>query len=89
MLFSAEAGGGNCGNGALSAGFAQFAAPGINNIGGKNYAGVFARTMAAGVVGGTASELGGGKFANGAYTGAFGRLYNDEAGIKNAPILNV
>ena len=31
----------------------------------------------AAVVGGTASELGGGKFGNGAITGAFSRLYND------------
>lgn len=29
------------------------------------------------VIGGTASVLGGGKFANGAVTGAFGYLYND------------
>jgi len=34
--------------------------------------------MAAAVVGGTASEISGGKFANGAVTGAFSRLFNDE-----------
>ncbi len=32
----------------------------------------------AGVVGGTASELGGGKFANGAVTGAFVHMFNAE-----------
>jgi len=41
---------------------------------------VFARTAVAGVVGGTASALGGGKFANGAYTAAFQHLANGEAG---------
>ncbi|RUM66856.1 MAG: hypothetical protein DSZ06_02475 [Sulfurospirillum sp.] len=29
------------------------------------------------IVGGTASELGGGKFANGAWSSAFGYMYND------------
>ncbi len=38
-----------------------------------------ARTMYAAMIGGTASVLGGGKFANGAVTGAFSRLFNDEA----------
>lgn len=33
--------------------------------------------MGAAVVGGTASVIGGGKFANGAMTGAFSRLFND------------
>ena len=36
------------------------------------------RVTAAAVVGGTASKLTGGKFANGALTGAFSRLFNDE-----------
>ncbi|MCH9814194.1 MAG: hypothetical protein K0U47_09675 [Epsilonproteobacteria bacterium] len=38
------------------------------------------RTTIAGVVGGTASELGGGKFANGAVSGAFTHMFNHEAG---------
>jgi hypothetical protein len=36
------------------------------------------RIAASAVVGGTAAELGGGKFANGAVTAAFLRLYNEE-----------
>ena len=34
--------------------------------------------VASAVIGGTASEIAGGKFANGAMTAAFGRLYNEE-----------
>ena len=39
-----------------------------------------ARIAAAAVVGGTASKLGGGKFANGAAAGAFGRLFSEPEG---------
>jgi hypothetical protein len=37
------------------------------------------RTIKAGMVGGTASSLGGGKFANGAWTASFQHLVNNEA----------
>lgn len=37
----------------------------------------FANAATASVIGGTASVIGGGKFANGAMTGAFSRLCND------------
>ena len=40
---------------------------------------ILGRTAIAGVVGGTASALGGGKFANGAYTAAFQHLLNAES----------
>jgi RHS repeat-associated protein len=43
---------------------------------------VFGRTAAAAVVGGTASALGGGKFANGAVSGAFTHLFNNEAHLE-------
>lgn len=36
----------------------------------------FMGSLAASVLGGTASEIGGGKFANGAITGSFGHLFN-------------
>lgn len=50
----------------------------VSGIGrGKSW-GTTARVAAAAVVGGTASTLGGGKFANGAMSGAFVRLFNDE-----------
>ena len=44
--------------------------------GGKTVA---ARVFRAAIVGGVGSRLGGGKFANGAVTGAFSRLFNDDA----------
>jgi RHS repeat-associated protein len=59
---SAAAGGGNCGTGALS---------GVAGLAGTPYG-----MIGAMVAGGTASVLGGGKFANGAATGAFGYLFN-------------
>ncbi len=34
--------------------------------------------MASSVLGGTVSRIGGGKFANGAVTGTFARLFNNE-----------
>ncbi|MCC7412956.1 MAG: hypothetical protein IT495_15180 [Gammaproteobacteria bacterium] len=37
----------------------------------------FANAATASIIGGTASVIGGGKFANGALTGAFSRLFND------------
>ena len=36
------------------------------------------RTIVAGAIGGIVSEVGGGKFANGAYTAAFQHLFNSE-----------
>lgn len=43
---------------------------------------ILGRTAVAGIVGGTASVLGGGKFANGAYTAAFQHLLNAEISRK-------
>lgn len=48
----------------------------------KSTSQIVARTTVAAVVGGTASEVGGGKFSNGAITGAFVHLLNAE-GYKN------
>jgi RHS repeat-associated protein len=64
----ASAAGGNCGQGALSAGFAE----GVGSNLPKAYDGFVTRV----VLGGTASVLGGGKFENGASTAAFGYLFN-------------
>jgi len=69
----ASASGGDCGSGALSAGFAQFAGPRLPNLG--DYGNAIARA----ILGGTASVLGGGKFESGAMTGAFGYLFNEMA----------
>ena len=44
--------------------------------------GMAGRTAASAIIGGTASALGGGKFANGAYTAAFQHLLNHEAVAK-------
>lgn len=67
--------------GFAAGGFTQFVSPGIDFIGGKDgggLAGLFGRVAAASVVGGTASTLAGGKFENGAVTGAFSQLFNEE-----------
>ena len=70
--------GGKFGHGFAAAGVTQAFAPAIDKIdkGSRFSAG---RVAAAALVGGTASSLSGGKFANGAVTGAFSRLFNDEA----------
>ena len=60
----------------------------LSLFGGKGSATYFsaasraARITAAAAVGGTASVMSGGKFANGAVTGAFSRAFNDEANHK-------
>ncbi len=84
--------GGKFGHGFASAGFTQAFAGAIDGIGGRignvTSGGYFdsinrvKRIVAAAVVGGTASQLTGGKFANGAITGAFSRGFNDEAHFK-------
>jgi hypothetical protein len=66
-------------HGFLAASVAQAFAPGIDRIEGEGFGSVMARTATAAVIGGTAGYLGGGSFVNGAVTGAFGRLFNDEA----------
>jgi RHS repeat-associated protein len=75
---SAEAGGGNCGEGALAAGFGKamtLAGPSfVQNP--QGLSGVAAGTAYVAFSGGVASVLGGGKFANGAQTAAMGYLFN-------------
>jgi len=61
---------------AASAGAADMGA--FDFIDGDGPGPVAGRTAVAGIVGGTASALGGGKFANGAYTAAFQHLLNAE-----------
>jgi len=80
--------GGKFGHGFAAAGVTQAFSKAIDSIGGKiNGAAKAAwsdagnrirRVIAAAVVGGTASAVSGGKFANGAVTGAFSRAFNDE-----------
>jgi hypothetical protein len=69
---SAEASGGKCGAGALSAGVAKFATQRMD----ARELGVIGKGVAVSVIGGTASVIGGGKFENGAVTAAFGYLFN-------------
>ncbi len=62
----------------FASGFASsFFSPGTE-LGGDGAGGFTLRTTIAGVVGGTASEIGGGKFANGAVSGAFVHMFNAE-----------
>lgn len=69
---SSVAGGGNCGNGALSAGVGAA----VGNVVGYNKDDIVIGTMQSSFVGGLASLAGGGKFADGAVTSAFGYLFN-------------
>lgn len=64
----------------LLAGFvSSVASPFIDAVKIVGQAGIALRTVLSAAVGGTAAELGGGKFANGAVTAAFLRLYNEES----------
>jgi RHS repeat-associated protein len=79
---SAGVQGGSCRAGALSAGFAEFAGPRL--LTGK----MVVDTVVHATLGGIGSMAGGGKFGNGAVTGAFGYLFNSfahEIGDANAP----
>ncbi|MEO0511192.1 MAG: RHS repeat-associated core domain-containing protein, partial [Verrucomicrobiota bacterium] len=69
-----EVQGGDFLDGFISAAVVQFAAPGIDGL---DHA--YERVTAAAVLGGAVSEATGGSFENGAVTGAFSRLFNDEA----------
>jgi hypothetical protein len=61
---------------AISAGAGDLG--GFGAIQGDSTGAIAGRTIVAGIVGGTASALGGGKFANGAWTAAFQHLLNAE-----------
>ena len=80
---ASEAQGGSFRNGfvssAASAGIMHIKA--VSGFFGSNQGGwmIAARTTAAAAIGGTATALGGGKFANGAITSAFQQLFNAEA----------
>jgi hypothetical protein len=71
---SAVASGGKCGPSALAGGVTSAAGPVINGHG--FFFGLVANTT----LGGGAAVLGGGKFENGAITGAFGYLFNAAGG---------
>jgi len=80
---SARAQGGDFKSGFLAAGFTQISSQIGNKFGlyFNNPQGIGQRlsnALTAAVVGGTASKIGGGKFANGAVTGAFSRVFNDD-----------
>ena len=73
-------GGGRFAHGFASAGTTQAFAKTIGGIGNgeRSFGITAARVTSAAIVGGAASEISGGKFANGAVTGAFSRAFNDE-----------
>jgi RHS repeat-associated protein len=72
---STAAQGGNCGQGALSAAFGKFATNNLS-IGGSGLQYDIANGAIAVTAGGVGSVIGGGKFANGAETAAYGYLFN-------------
>jgi hypothetical protein len=65
------------GNKTSSAFWSGFVSSGFS-IGNKGYGGIANRTAIMAIVGGTTSAVSGGKFANGAVTGAFVHLFNAE-----------
>lgn len=66
----------------FASGFASaLFSPGAS-LGGRSTGGFTMRTTIASIVGGTASELGGGKFSNGAVSGAFVHMFNAEGVLK-------
>src|SRR5205085_9028569 len=67
---SAVASGGRCGPGALAGAVGSFAGPLLRGLSFE------VKLVATSVLCGLASVAGGGKFANGAVTGAFGYLFN-------------
>jgi RHS repeat-associated protein len=67
----AVASGSSCGSGALAGGITSAAGPFLQGLSFQ------ARVITASVLGGLASVAGGGKFMNGAVTGAFGYLMNE------------
>jgi hypothetical protein len=74
---SSTIGGGDCGSGALAGGFSKITSPYIAEFAGSaTFSEKFTGAILAGAVGGTVSEMTGGKFSNGAITGAFAYLYN-------------
>lgn len=74
--------GGKFDHGFISNGFAKFATLNLgytSNITSQKFHEVMGRTAVAALVGDTASQLGGGKFANGARSAAVAHLFNAEA----------
>jgi RHS repeat-associated protein len=79
---SAVAGGGKCGQGAVSAAFDKWSTNATAGMDvGNSVGGTIARGAAAMVAGGVGSMLAGGKFANGAETAAYGFLFNEVQAI--------
>ena len=83
---SAAASGGSCGSGALSGAVGSAVSPLTNQLFPNAQTDLGQRiggTIVEATAGGVASVAGGGKFANGAVTGAFGYLFNAVAGTFN------
>lgn len=83
----AELRGGKFGHGFVSAGVVGAFSPSIGKIDGLKVGDIsFGQVAGAALLGGTVSEISGGKFANGAATAAFQNLFNDQgvAALKNA-----
>ena len=68
--------------GSFKAGFMSGFSSAVD-VGTSGYGGVVGRTTIMGIVGGTASALGGGKFSNGAMSGAFTHMFNAEGGASS------
>ena len=63
----------------MAAGFTEALSPAVGQIEDEGFGSIIARTAVSAAIGGTASTLSGGSFANGAQTGAFQQLFNETA----------
>lgn len=81
--------GGKWEHGFISAAFTEIATPGIRSSERSLLRSNNAQIAAAAVIGGTASAIGGGKFSNGALTGAFMYIYNANGGESGDELVKI
>jgi RHS repeat-associated protein len=74
---STAAQGGKFEHGFYAGAFSAASSPYLDEIFGDDFNGRAGKLIAAAVIGGTAAEIGGGKFSNGAISGAYIMMYND------------
>ncbi len=75
--------------GTFKSGFASGFTSSAFSVGTKGHGGFVGRTAIMSIVGGTASKLGGGKFSNGAVSGAFVHMFNAEGLINKFSVTDL
>lgn len=80
---NAKLSGGNCGQGAATAGLTKAIGSALPDMKGNSIEAHAVNAVKYAIIGGTMSELGGGKFANGALTGAFQYMMNQAVSMND------